>query len=86
MTILILAGYAICIISIFFTSKSKCKETTLGKVILANTVVFLVIASLILVFVHIIIWLPICCGNKSQAMEKVSPSNDSQQPLKNNTT
>jgi hypothetical protein len=79
MTGLILAGYGICIANIIFTSKSKCKDSTLGKLSLANSVIFLVIASIVLVFVHVIIWVPICCGNKANGMDKVQPNADESQ-------
>jgi hypothetical protein len=79
MTGLILAGYGICIANIIFTSKSKCKDSTLGKLSLANAVIFLVIASIVLVFVHVIIWVPICCGNKANGMDKVQPNADESQ-------
>ena len=87
MTALVLAGYGICIANIIFTSRSKCKETTLGKLSLANAVIFLVIASLVLLIVHIIIWVPICCGSKApQNTDKVSPNDESSVGLKNAAT
>ena len=87
MTLLVLAGYGICIANIIFTSKSKCKDSTLGKVSVANAVIFLVVASLILVVVHIIIWVPICCGRKGpQETDKVSPNDESSVGLKNAST
>jgi hypothetical protein len=67
MTLLILAGYGICISGIIFTSKSKCKTTMMGKVSVANMVIFLVIASLMLLFSHTIIWLPLCRGKGASA-------------------
>ncbi len=87
MTALVLAGYGICIANIIFTSKSKCKDSTLGKVSLANAVIFLVVSSLILLVVHIIIWVPICCGKKApQDTDKVSPNDESSVGLKNSAT
>lgn len=87
MTALVLAGYGICIANIIFTSKSKCKDSTLGKVSVANSVIFLVVASLVLVVVHIIIWLPVCCGKKApQETDKVSPNDESSVGLKNAST
>lgn len=72
MTLLILAGYGICISGIIFTSKSKCKSSTMGKVSVANMVIFLAIASLMLIFTHTIIWIPICKARGS-APSQVSP-------------
>ena len=82
MTLLILAGYGICISGIIFTNKSLCKTTMMGKVSVANMVIFLVIASLMLVFSHTIIWLPLCRG-RGAAAAQVSPGvNESdKQPL-----
>ena len=87
MTALVLAGYGICIANIIFTSKSKCKDSTLGKVSVANAVIFLVVSSLVLLVVHIIIWVPICCGKKApQDTDKVSPNDESSVGLKNSAT
>jgi hypothetical protein len=87
MTCLILAGYGICIANIIFTAKSQCKTTVLGKVSMANAVIFLVISSIVLLFVHVIIWVPICCGNKNSGMDKVQPNtDDSQIALKQGAT
>ena len=82
MTLLILAGYGICISGIIFTSKSLCKTTMMGKVSVANMVIFLVLASLILVFSHTIIWLPLCRG-RGGAAAQVSPvvNESDKQPL-----
>jgi len=81
MTGLVLAGYGICISNIIFTTKSKCKDSALGKVSLANSGIFLAVASVMMIFVHIVIWVPICCGNKS-SMDKVSPNDESSVGLK----
>jgi hypothetical protein len=83
MTGLVLAGYGICISNIIFTAKSKCKDSALGKLSLANSGIFLAVASVMTVFVHIVIWVPICCRNKSPT-EKVSPNDESSVGLKTN--
>ena len=85
MTLLILAGYGICISGIIFTSKSKCKTTTMGKVSVANMVVFLVLASLMLVFSHVVIWIPFCKSN-SNTTSQVAPGENEKQPLNNQQT
>ncbi len=84
MTALILAGYGVCISGIYFTSKSKCKDTAIGKTSTANSVIFLIVASIVLIFCHIIIWIPICtsCTEKKNAMERVTPNDDSTIGLK----
>ena len=76
MTCLVLAGYGICISSIIFTAKSKCKSSTLGKVSMANAGIFLAVASVMLLFVHVIIWVPICCGTKNST-QQVTPNDES---------
>jgi hypothetical protein len=81
MTGLILAGYGICIANIIYTSKSVCKTTTLGKLSLANSIIFLIVASIMLVFTHTIIWIPICknlCSRNKQA-QQVIPKDESVQ-------
>ena len=82
MTGLVLAGYGVCISNIIFTTKSKCKDSTLGKLSLANSGIFLAVASVMMVFVHIVIWVPICCRKTSP--EKVSPNDESSLGLKSN--
>lgn len=64
MTLLLLAGYGICISGIIYNNKSLCKTSILGKLSTANAVIFLVVASLVLLFSHTMIWFPICrnCG------------------------
>jgi hypothetical protein len=64
----ILGGYAICFINIAFLSKTQCKGTTYERVGGANTLIFLVIASFVFVFAHVLIWLPICkdCCKKKE--------------------
>lgn len=44
----------------------------MGKVSVANMVIFLVIASLMLIFTHTIIWIPICKARGSTPSQ-VSP-------------
>jgi hypothetical protein len=83
MTGLILAGYGICIANIIFTAKSKCKDSVLGKLTLANSGIFLAVASVMIVFVHIVIWVPICCSNRTNT-EKVTPNDESSIGLKTN--
>ena len=65
MTLLLLAGYGVCISNIVYTNQSVCKTSTmLGKVSNANAIIFLVVASLMLLASHLIIWLPLfkqCC-------------------------
>ena len=81
MTGLILAGYGICIANIIYTSKSVCKTTTLGKLSVANSIIFLIVASMMLVFTHTIIWIPLCknlCARNKQA-QTVIPKDDSVQ-------
>jgi hypothetical protein len=58
------------------------KATMMGKVSVANMVIFLVLASLILVFSHTIIWLPLCRG-RGGAAAQVSPvvNESDKQPL-----
>lgn len=60
MTGLLLAGYGICIANIVYTSQSVCGSTSLGTLSRVNSIVFLVVASLVLVGSHTIIWFPIC--------------------------
>ncbi len=50
MTCLLLAGYGVCISSIVYTSRSLCSYTAIGKVTKADTIVFLIIGSILLVF------------------------------------
>ena len=85
MTLLILAGYGICIANIIFTGQSKCTLTTMGKVSVANMVVFVVIASLMLVFSHSVICIPLC-KKSSGAPTQVAPGENDQQPLTNQQT
>ncbi len=87
MTLLILAGYGVTISNIIFTGKSKCKMTKIGKVSVANAIVFLIIASIMLVFCHIIIWIPIC-KKIGTSTEKVVPGNhdESTNHILNNQT
>jgi len=86
MTLLILAGYGICISGIIFTTQSKCKTTTMGKVSVANMVVFLVLASLMLVFSHVVIWIPFCKSNSGTTTSQVVPGENEKQPLTNQQT
>ncbi len=80
MTLLILAGYGICISGIIFTGRSKCKSSMMGKVSVANMIVFLVIASLMVIFTHTIVWIPICKARGS-APSQVSPGVNEQEKL-----
>ncbi len=80
MTLLILAGYGICISGIIFTGRSKCKSSMMGKVSVANMIVFLVIASLMIIFTHTIVWIPICKARGS-APSQVSPGVNEQEKL-----
>lgn len=81
---LLLAGYGVTIANIKFTKESKCNDTALGSLSTANAVIFLVVASLVLVSSHTIVWYPICqtrCCRRRSPMgthpEKVSPNNES---------
>ena len=76
MTLLVLAGYGVCVSGIIFTGKSNCKSTTLGKTSIANMVIFLVIASLMMVFAHTIIWLPLCRKGGEVNTGQVFPGNE----------
>jgi hypothetical protein len=60
MTLLTLAGYGVCVSNIIYTSRSNCKSTVIGKTSIANMVIFLVVASLMFILAHTIIWLPLC--------------------------
>ena len=60
MTLLILAGYGVCIANIIYTNRSSCKTTTLGSLSKANSIIFLVVASIVIVISHALIWIPIC--------------------------
>jgi hypothetical protein len=73
MTLLILAGYGICISGIIFTGQSKCKSSMMGKVSIANMVIFLVIASLMLIISHVIILIPLCKKGITAPPTQVSP-------------
>lgn len=84
MTLLILAGYAVTIANIIFTGKSECKKTALGKVSMVNAIIFLVVASLMIAFCHIIIWIPICKNLSSSGTDKVAPSADESRQILNN--
>jgi hypothetical protein len=67
---LLLSGYGITIANIVYTNQSSCRNSSLGTVSNANAIVFLVVASLVLLFSHTIIWFPICrnyCGKRKQA-------------------
>ena len=67
MTGLILAGFGVTIANIVFTNQSKCNKTSLGKISTANAVIFFILASLVLIFCHTTIWIPICkniCGKR----------------------
>ncbi len=83
MTLLILAGYAVTISNIIFTGKSKCKSTTIGKLSMVNAIVFLIVASIMMAFCHIIIWIPIC-KNGTGGAEKVVPGIDESRQQLNN--
>jgi hypothetical protein len=56
MLIWLLGGYAICFVNIAFLANTKCTKTTYARTGGANTLIFLVIASFVLVFAHVIIW------------------------------
>lgn len=56
MLIWMLGGYAICILNITFLAQSKCKSTVYYRTGEANTLIFLVISSFVMVFAHVIIW------------------------------
>ncbi len=76
MTLLVLAGYGVCVSGIIYTSKSNCKSTMLGKTSIANMVIFLVIASLMMVFSHTIIWLPLCRKGGEASTGQIFPKDE----------
>ncbi len=82
MTLLVLAGYGVCISGIIFTSKSNCNQTVFGKTSIANMVIFLVVASLMIVFSHTIIWLPLCKKAGEPSTGQVAPGDASESETK----
>lgn len=60
MTFDMLVGYAICFMNIAFIAESSCRDTSFGRVGYANTIIFLVVGSFVVVFAHVIVWLPLC--------------------------
>lgn len=79
MVICLAAGYAICIMNIVFIAESECKTTDYGRLGGANTIIFLVVATFVLVFAHTIIWLPTCTAFcKKSNLDKVAASVDNQ--------
>lgn len=66
MTLALAAGYAICFTNIAYLAQSRCGGTAYFTITSVNTIIFLVIASFVLVFVHLIIFwekLRTCCRN-----------------------
>ena len=56
-----LGGYAICFLNIAFLAEADCTtDTTYGKVGSANTIIFLVVATFVMITAHVLIWLPLC--------------------------
>lgn len=89
MTGLLLAGYGICIANIVYTSQSVCGSTSLGTLSRVNSIVFLVVASLVLVGSHTIIWFPICrtyCGKRKSTQAVLSDDSSSQKINSNSST
>lgn len=61
MLLCMLTGYAICFMNIAFIAESHCgTETTYGRVGQANTLIFLIVGTFVMLTTHIIIWLPVC--------------------------
>eukprot|EP00347_Sterkiella_histriomuscorum_P003943 403362341 len=83
-----LVGYAICFMNIAFLSEAHCAtETTYGRMGQANTIIFLVVATFVMVTTHVIIWLSFCAGCIKQGCcrgnDQVLAEDQQQEPEQN---
>ncbi len=75
MTLDFAVGYAICFMNIAFISESNCSKTTFGRVGASNTLIFLIVGSFVVVFSHVIVWLPLCkkCCERNTSIDQIQP-------------
>jgi hypothetical protein len=85
MTGLLLAGFGVAISGLIYTKKSECKNTALGATSNACAVIFFIVASLLLLFSHLIIFLHMRNEKNSKANE-IAPDTTQQSLVRNMDT